>query len=345
MPDKEQRPAAAAGDASVDAILRELTVVVPAKNDPKLQQCLDSVDEDVEIVVALNGATDEVREIVARHPRKPVTAEIPEANLGAAYEAGVAAATGRYLFFMDSDCVFLPGTLRRMAADARAHALVKGQCRFTAASTRLSRIIQRARQFQTSDFVNAYSPPLLYDRTIVDDMGGYHYSPLIHWQEDREFDFRAQLAGHVVHHCPEGIIEHAAQDGISDLRSGFRYGIGETIGRELGLFVTPSLSWSALDDLGSVLDCLRRKGPAPAAYRALWLACYRAGSAWQLLRDPYGVRRHYPADAARIRTRTGVGVNATRLSAECADALRRSHLRQGRRIVHVQRGVKAPTSS
>jgi glycosyltransferase involved in cell wall biosynthesis len=318
--------------ASADDVLRRMTLIVPAKNDRKLRQCLDSVDEDVEIVVALNDPSEEVRAIANGHVRAPVVTEIPEANLGAAYEDGVAAAAGRYLFFMDSDCVFGPGTLRAMAARAVRHPLVKGQCRFTSAPRRLSRIIQRAREFQTSDFVNAYSPPLLYDREIISRMGGYHYSPLIHWQEDREFDFRAQLAGLEVEYCADGVIEHAAQDGVSDLRSGFRYGMGEAIGRELGLFVTPRWHWSVRSDLSSVLAALRGKGVAPAIYRTLWLACYRTGTAWHRFRDPYGVRAHYPDGAAPVRTRTGTPVGATQLSEECAAALRTAHRDQGRRI-------------
>lgn len=317
---------------SAEAVLAATTIIVPAKNDARLRHCLDSVDEDVEIVTALNDATDEVRAIAANHPRSPVVTEIAEANLGAAYEDGIRVASGRYLLFMDSDCVFAPGAIRALATAAVEHPLVKGQCRFTSAPSGLSRIIQSAREFQTSDFVNAYSPPLLYDREIVREMGGYHYSPLIHWQEDREFDFRAQLAGHRVEYCPAGVIEHAAQDGISDLRSGFRYGLGEAIGRELGLFVTPPWHWSLRSDLASVGGSLRRKGMGPAIYRLCWLACYRTGSLWHRVRDPYGVRPRYPDGARPVRTRTGTPVGATRLNDEVTAALRAAHRSVGRQI-------------
>lgn len=325
-------------------MLAAATIIVPAKNDVRLRHCLDSVDEDVEIVVALNDPSDEVRAIARDHPRSPVVTEIDEANLGAAYEDGIRAASGRYLLFMDSDCVFVPGSIRALAARAVDHPLVKGRCRFTSSPSGLSRVIQLAREFQTADFVNAYSPPLLYDRTIVREMGGYHYSELIHWQEDREFDFRAQLAGYRVESCPAGVIEHAAQDGVSDLRSGFRYGMGEAIGRELGLFVTPPWHWSLRSDLQSVRGSWRGKGIAPAMYRLCWLACYRAGSLWHRLRDPYGVRPRYPHTARPMRTSTGIPVGATRLSDETAAVLRESHRSQGREITRRRADHVAPNA-
>jgi glycosyltransferase involved in cell wall biosynthesis len=141
---------------NVDEALATTSIIIPVKDDLRLRTCLDSVDEDVEIVLALNAATDAIRELAAQHPRRPTTVEIDDANIGAAYNAGASVAKGRFLLFMDSDCVFHPGTIRKMAAKAIDHPVVKGLCSFTAAQGRVSDVIRRAREFQTSDHCNAY---------------------------------------------------------------------------------------------------------------------------------------------------------------------------------------------
>ncbi|MFE7622479.1 MULTISPECIES: glycosyltransferase [unclassified Streptomyces] len=317
---------------SEEEALAATSVIIPVKDDIKLAQCLESIDEDVEVVFALNGASDEVREIVKNCRHRHTVAEIPEANIGAAYNIGAQVASGRFLLFMDSDCTFRPGTIRLMAREVVEHPVVKGQCVFTDGKGWSSKVIRRAREFQTSDHSNAYSPPLIYDVRILPRIGGYHYSDLIHFQEDREFDFRLQLAGIPVRLRTEAVIHHAEQTGAADLRSGYRYGLGEAIGRELGLFVTPSPWWRLADDARSIAEVFRVKGAAPALYRVAWLGMYNLGTCVHTLFDPFKVRPRYPARARRIRNRGGVPVHSTKLDASYRDALRKSHERQGRRI-------------
>jgi glycosyltransferase involved in cell wall biosynthesis len=316
------------------AAIRDTSVIIPVKDDPRVVECVASIDEDVEVVICLNGSDDATRTLVREGLSRRVTLlEITEANLGAAYDAAVRGSSGRYLLFMDSDCVFAPGTIRALVERVIDHPVVKGRVRFTSDGSVLSRWIGRSRSFQIADHVNAYSPPLIYDRSIEDEIGGYHYSSLIHWEEDREFDFRLQLAGIPVHERPDAIVSHAAQNGISDLRSGFRYGIGEGIGQELGLFITPWLPWRLANDLGSVLRIARIGGLGPALYRIAWLSSYHAGTLYHVLRDPYGVRPCYPDGVGRLRVTRGVPGHTTKLASGHADLLRAEHLRQGRRII------------
>ncbi|GAB2793768.1 glycosyltransferase family 2 protein [Streptomyces daliensis] len=332
------RTPAPASEARVTALLADTSVVIPVKDDPLVVQCVASVDEDVEIVLALNGADEATHRRIRALDRPVRVAEIDEPNLGAAYNAAIDAAGRRHVLLMDSDCVFLPGTIRALAEAVADHPVVKGRVRFRSARGRLSRWIEQSRSFQIADHVNAYSPPLIYDRDIVDRIGGYHYSGLIHWEEDREFDFRLQLAGIPVAYLPDAVVEHAPQSGLTDLRSGLRYGIGEGIGQELGLFPTPRMRWRLANDLGSIVSIGRRKGPGPAFYRTAWLTSYHLGTLYQHLRDPYGVRPHYPRTARRVRAHPGVPGHSTLLSGEQRALLRASHERQGRRITSGPQG-------
>ena len=139
-------------------MLRQTTIIIPVKDDPKVEACLDSINEDVEVVLSLNGATDLVREIGRQHPLQPIMTEIPEANIAAAYNAGIESASGRYLLFMDSDCTFRPDTIRKLVQPLTNRRVVKGRVEFTPGTGLLSRIIASSRTFEISDHVSAYSP-------------------------------------------------------------------------------------------------------------------------------------------------------------------------------------------
>ena len=175
-------------------------------------------------------------------------------------------------------------------------------------------------------------PPLIYDRTIVEKIGGYHYQPLLYWGEDRELDFRLQLADISVEYVPDAIVVHAAQTRAADLRSAFRYGIADTIGQELGLFITPSILWNFWSDLRSVLLCARRKSLLTALYRVVWLGSLTIGTLFGWMYDPYRVRARYPTGAKRYKMWRGVPEWGTKLSDRHKRLLRRSHMEQGRNI-------------
>ena len=87
----------------------ELSIVIPVKDDIKITECINSIDEDVEIVVAMNDPSDEIIDIVKKLGVKSV--HLPEANLSKAYNAGIEAATYDKVLLMDSDCIFEKGTL------------------------------------------------------------------------------------------------------------------------------------------------------------------------------------------------------------------------------------------
>ncbi|WP_062650026.1 glycosyltransferase family 2 protein [Streptomyces maremycinicus] len=321
---------------ATDRALRQTSIVIALRDDVRILQCIESVDEDVEIVLALNGATDEIRRLLDEHPGPLTVTEIPDAgNLGAAYNAGAEAARGRYLLLMDSDCTFAPGVLRMMAEAVVTDPVVKGQVVYGETGSLLSRLTARVREYDEGEYVSALSPPLIYDRAIVEHIGGYHFDPLIHWCEDREFDFRLQLAGIPVRHVPEARIFHDAQHGLQNMRSYFRYGVGEGIAQETGVFTTPAVPvlWRFFEASRTLVGCARHKGAGAAAYYALLKAAFHTGTLWHLLRDPYRVRSRYPATAARARMLGAIPQHCTELTPAQRERLRRAHREAGRVIV------------
>jgi hypothetical protein len=313
----------------------DVSIVIALKDDTRIFDCIASVDENVEIVLALNGTPPAMKRDLEAHPGRPLIVEIPDVgNLGAAYNGGIEVASGRYLLLMDSDCLFGAGTIRAMHRLVVRYPVVKGQVVYETVPGLLSTLIARIREFDEGDYVSALSPPLLFDRTLVDKIGGYYFDPLIHWCEDREFDFRLQLADIPVLYEPAAEIFHGAQAGAQNLRSYWRYGIGEGIGQELGVFTTPAMPvlWRLWTDMAIVLACARHKGLLAGCYYAVTLAVFHCGTAWHLLADPFRVRSRYPASARRVRILQSIPQHCTALTDRQKATLRAHHLGGGRRI-------------
>ncbi|WP_236576538.1 glycosyltransferase [Streptomyces sp. HF10] len=325
-------------EAAVEKGIARTAVVIALRDDLRIADCIASIDEDVEIVLALNGPTEAVLKLIAEHPRPLTVTEIEDVgNLGAAYNAGAAATDRQYLLLMDSDCTFAPGVVRSMVRAVLTEPVVKGQVVYGESDGLLSRLTARVREFDEGDYVSALSPPLIYNRTIVEHIGGYHFDELIHWCEDREFDFRLQLAGIPVVYLPEARIFHDAQHGFANMRSYFRYGVGEGIAQETGVFTTPAVPvlWRWYEAVRTLAHCARAKGAGAAAYYALLKIAFHTGTAHHLLNDPYRVRDRYPAAAKRARMVRSIPQHSTRLTGAQLRRLRRAHWEAGRRIEKV----------
>ena len=87
------------------------SIIIPAFNAEKyIAQCIRSVlsqtDKDCEILVINDGSLDNTKSILQslseRHPSISVT-DIPHSGAGAARNAGLKRACGKYVIFLDAD--------------------------------------------------------------------------------------------------------------------------------------------------------------------------------------------------------------------------------------------------
>lgn len=108
-----------------------ISVIVPAYNVEKyIADCLESITtqsyRDLEIIVVNDGSTDRTLDIINRHaatdPRIRVISQ-PNGGLSAARNAGLDAATGEWIVFVDGDDMLLPDSLShllKITEDTRA---------------------------------------------------------------------------------------------------------------------------------------------------------------------------------------------------------------------------------
>lgn len=267
----------------------DVSIVIPCSSDPLLERCLQSLDVNTDVVVALNAPTPEVRDIVAKFPGVR-TAETNIRGIARAYNLGIEAAYSDNVLLMDSDCLFEPGTIKRLYMLGLEYRVAKGKVVFSRKGV-TSSTIAKLREYTTSDQVSAYSPPLLFDRKIVDQIGHYFHPDLI-WSEDADFDARVKRANIPIGYDPEAIIYHKALTLTEDLRSAFFYGVGRQIGKDAGVYA-PHTFRSFAENIWKVthntIDIAQRKGLLVAAYYLfLWNTSFRMGTVTQHYIKKYG---------------------------------------------------------
>jgi len=98
--------------------LPRVSVIIPTYNRSRmLKEAIDSVlSQDYphfELVVVDDGSTDATAELLQAYGQDLVVIRQPNRGVSAARNAGIAAASGRYIAFLDSDDLWLPQKLTR----------------------------------------------------------------------------------------------------------------------------------------------------------------------------------------------------------------------------------------
>ncbi len=113
-----------------------VSVIIPVYNaEPYIRQCLESVQnqtlQDIEIICVDDGSTDQSLEILREFEKKDPRIQVfCQKNLfaGVARNTGIAAATGEYLAFLDSDDYYELDGLERLYDIAKANDLDMVKC-------------------------------------------------------------------------------------------------------------------------------------------------------------------------------------------------------------------------
>jgi glycosyltransferase involved in cell wall biosynthesis len=97
-----------------------VSVIIPVRNGERwIAETIESVLMQtygaLEIIVVDNGSTDGTRSVIKRYPTIRVI-EVATPGLGRARNGGLAAATGKYVLFLDGDDLILPNKIERQVA-------------------------------------------------------------------------------------------------------------------------------------------------------------------------------------------------------------------------------------
>lgn len=270
----------------------DLTIIIPCASDTRIKYCIQSIyktcPDDIEVLVSLNNASKEVKDIL-KNFQNIKTCEIKESNLSKAYNNGIKRASRNNILLMDSDCIFAPKTIDLLWEGLKYAELSKGLVIFQT-NNLMSKIIGRVREYTTTDFVNAYVPPLAFSKAVKNFIGGYYFNEKMPWSGDGEFEHRIRQAGLKIHYNPKAVIHHASLSFFRDIKSGFRYGRGRRIGVDLNLLPQRNYLKIAthLERFIRTYEVFYKKGLLAALYYFfIWRPVYRFGYIIQAFYNRY----------------------------------------------------------
>ena len=95
----------------------DVSVIIPCYRQANyLAEAIDSAlaqeGEDKEVIVINDSSPDHTRDVCARYGDSLVYIEQENRGVSAARNTGIRSARGKYIAFLDSDDIYLPGTLK-----------------------------------------------------------------------------------------------------------------------------------------------------------------------------------------------------------------------------------------
>lgn len=194
-----------------------VTVVIPTFDSAKyLPAALASVfaqePRPEEVLVVDDGSTDETRAILAREPRVSVVA-LPHGGVARARNAGIEAARGDVLAFLDSDDEWPPGrmaaALRVLGERPEVHVLLGREVLFAEPGVEIPRWVRPEWLREPQDASNT---AVLVARREAFERAGL-FDPSYESGEDTEWLLRARQAGLGVERLPEVVVRKRLHGG------------------------------------------------------------------------------------------------------------------------------------
>jgi glycosyltransferase involved in cell wall biosynthesis len=201
----------------------ELSVVIRCKDDERVFDCINSIDEDVEIIVVLNEND------IFKHKLEQMGVSCcvsPPENLSTVSNIGFLAAKADKVIITDSDTIFYPGCIKKMDDALNDHKVVRAKLLFRSCKDiRFSDIVSEAR-----DFVNSlplvYTPGIAVRKDILPEVGGFLFNENVPFAVDADLNYRINKAGLDVSFLSDAIIQHDCEVLKHDLKAARRIGRG-----------------------------------------------------------------------------------------------------------------------
>lgn len=216
----------------------DLSIVINCSDDLHIFSTLESIDEDVDIVISMT-------------PNQIIEADLtrlgffyvltPKGNQSLTTNTGIDYAKFEKIILMDSDCKFSPGAIRLIANALDKYMVVNGKIVFENNGSFLSRMISECRDFDNTYDKPIYKPGLGVRKELVKYVC-FWFNPIVRWTDDADLSYRIYSANINITHLDNPCIYHAPISIMHNFRSSFRYGIADYI-RVSFLSQKSDLSW------------------------------------------------------------------------------------------------------
>lgn len=250
----------------------EMSLIICVADDVRIKQVIDSIDCYCEVIVVLNGATDEVKQIVEGYLNSElfslVVLEIDERNLSKARNVGTEVASNDKIVFYDSDCKITKGALPKFNEKLNQFLIVDGAVKFKSDNFQ-SKVVSVTREMGIPGY--ALCPAIGINKKIKSKISGYFFDEDICWIEDFEFNVRAKKSGIDIGCISEITCIHDNLSFKQDLKSAYRYGTGMRKAVKKKLYKRgPDANWD-------IIIPIARKRFLSGIYYIVWNIVYCIG--------------------------------------------------------------------
>lgn len=259
-----------------------ISIIIPCSTDTRIGKCIESIDENVEIVVVLNGSNKQVRNIVKKYNVKTVFSK--KANLANALNLGIENSKNKKIIFIDSDCVFKKGAIKKVYKALDNNVVVKAKVFFDYNSWQ-SKIVAETRDYVNYNEPKPYNPFLAINKSIIKYSGGYYFDSNIFWTEDADFYNRYKNSKVSIKYLYSAEAVHPPLSFLQDLTSAFKYGIGKRIR------VERKSSKGLGTHFSNIPDIVTKKSISSGIYYFVWNISYILGYLHQITADPYKTKK------------------------------------------------------
>lgn len=265
-------------------------------DDDRVFRCIDSIDEEVDVVVSISENRSLQRRLEDRGVRFCLS---PRRNLSKTSNMGFEEAKHDKVFITDSDTILERGCLARVYKALDKAPVVRAKLKFRHNSdVFLSRIVAEAR-----DYVNsmplAFTPGLGVQRELLPRIGRFLFNDQVPYAVDADLDYRIKNSNVPVVFLEDAILYHDVESVKHDLKAAYRIGKGCIISASwlssTGRFY--GSKYQIVKQLKAVKmkhwrDIVVRKGLFVLLYQFLWDMSFFTGRNIQWLLQTLGVARN-----------------------------------------------------
>ena len=249
----------------------EVSLIICVADDTRIENMLNSIKENCEVIVVLNGATNKVKKIVSKFEKSNIfklkIIELDERNLSKSRNVGVLNSKYDKVVFYDSDCIMVDGSIKKYNEILNNYLLVDGKVEFKS-DTFQSKIISVQRSMGLPGY--ALCPSIGINKKIINKIG-YYFDEDIKWIEDSEMNNRAKSNNIAVGSIDELTCIHDNLTFKQDLKSAYRYGCGVKTAAKKGLHKKrPTANWCL------IIPCFKQKFLS-GIYCIIWNIVYCFG--------------------------------------------------------------------